>query len=120
MRACGRGVFGKADRLKSTLPGPHTVVVVCVSPVPPLVNHALTRDLLLADYGLSKAQLVILTGGSAGGLSTFLHVDHVASRLSFARVVGLPVCGFFLDHGAQRSKAQRCLAQPSVAQRSAA
>jgi hypothetical protein len=36
------------------------------------------------------------------GLSTFLHLDHIASIMkaqgSAARVVGLPVCGFFIDH----------------------
>lgn len=31
--------------------------------------------------GLTKATEFVLTGGSAGGLSTFLHADRVAARL---------------------------------------
>ena len=59
-----------------------------------------TLDLLLAKYGLAAATSLVLTGGSAGGLSTFLHLDHVQSRMpASTRVVGLPVCGFFIDHG---------------------
>ncbi len=64
-------------------------------------NLDVTLDYLFANYGLSSAELVILSGGSAGGLSTFLHLDHVAERVRehapAARVVGQPVCGFFLD-----------------------
>jgi hypothetical protein len=64
-------------------------------------NLDATLDLLFANYGLGSAELVILSGGSAGGLSTFLHLDHVAERVREhapnARVVGQPVCGFFLD-----------------------
>jgi hypothetical protein len=62
-------------------------------------NLDATIDHLLANHGLSEAQNVVVTGGSAGGLSTFLHLDHVAGRLPHATVRGMPVCGFFLDHG---------------------
>lgn len=66
-------------------------------------NLDATLDALFATYGMDQAELVILTGGSAGGLSTFLHLDHVQERVTqhspTARVVGEPVCGFFLDHG---------------------
>lgn len=66
-------------------------------------NLDATLDALFAHYGMDQAELIVLTGGSAGGLSTFLHLDHVAERASVsapaARVVGEPVCGFFLDHG---------------------
>ena len=58
---------------------------------------------LIANHGLSQVKTFILTGGSAGGLSTFLHLDHVADRIHAvaptAKVVGKPDCGFFLDHG---------------------
>merc|ERR1712129_303646 len=54
-------------------------------------------------HGLSEATEFVLTGGSAGGLSTFLHADRVAGRLhkeapncSFVRAA--PVVGYFLDH----------------------
>lgn len=46
---------------------------------------------------------VVVSGESAGGLSTFLHVDRVAAKLRSrapnCKVVrGAPVVGFFLDH----------------------
>ena len=52
---------------------------------------------------LDQAENVILTGGSAGGLSTFLHSDYVADRLkeeapNAAPLKSAPVVGFFLDH----------------------
>ena len=56
---------------------------------------------LLLSLGMSKAELIVFTGGSAGGLTVFLHLDHVAQRMATeapnARVVGEPVCGYFLD-----------------------
>jgi hypothetical protein len=58
---------------------------------------------LLLTLGMSQAELIVFTGGSAGGLTVFLHLDHVAARLKTeapnARVVGEPVCGYFLDAG---------------------
>ena len=40
--------------------------------------------------------------GSAGGLSTFLHLDRIADVLSHenpsCKVRGAPVVGYFLDH----------------------
>lgn len=57
----------------------------------------------LLQRGLTGATSVVLTGGSAGGLSTLLHLDRLRARLAIeapaARVVGKPVCGFFLEHG---------------------
>lgn len=56
---------------------------------------------LLLKLGMSEAELIVFTGGSAGGLTVFLHLDHVAKRMATeapnARVVGEPVCGYFLD-----------------------
>ncbi len=56
---------------------------------------------LLLSLGMKDAELIVFTGGSAGGLTVFLHLDHVAERMRTeaprARVVGEPVCGFFLD-----------------------
>lgn len=52
--------------------------------------------------GMNKASDVIFTGGSAGGLATYLNVDYVAERVRAlspsAKVVGLGDAGFFLDH----------------------
>ena len=56
---------------------------------------------LLLSLGMKDAELIVFTGGSAGGLTVFLHLDHVRERMATeapnARVVGEPVCGFFLD-----------------------
>ena len=46
---------------------------------------------------------MVVTGGSAGGLSTFLHTDRVANALkknapNLKQIRGAPVVGFFLDH----------------------
>ena len=55
----------------------------------------------LLSLGMNEAELIVFTGGSAGGLTVFLHLDHVAERMKTeapnARVVGEPVCGYFLD-----------------------
>lgn len=63
-------------------------------------------DTLLDDaapYGLSKATDVLLSGGSAGGLSTFLHADTVGQILrdrapGLKRYKAAPGSGFFLRH----------------------
>lgn len=65
-----------------------------------IMNLDRSLDLLFDKYNLADASLLVLTGGSAGGLSTFLHLDHVQSRMpTTTRVVGEPVCGYFIDHG---------------------
>jgi hypothetical protein len=68
----------------------------------PKLNSDSALDLLLS-LGMSQAELIVFTGGSAGGLTVFLHLDHVAARMKTeapnARVVGEPVCGYFLDAG---------------------
>lgn len=64
-------------------------------------NLDATIDFLLS-MGMDKATEVRVTGGSAGGLSTFLHMDRIAARVHavspHARVTGHPVVGYFLDH----------------------
>jgi len=55
-------------------------------------------DSLVATSRLDTADAVIFTGGSAGGLTTYLQVDHVASRLPRVPMVrGLGDAGWFLD-----------------------
>ena len=58
-------------------------------------------DALLADLdanqGLADATDIVVSGCSAGGLATYLHVDEYAERYDAARVVGMPDSGFFLD-----------------------
>ena len=55
------------------------------------------------EHGLKDATEFVLTGGSAGGLSTFLHSDRVAARVraeapNIKKIVSAPVVGYFLDH----------------------
>lgn len=58
------------------------------------IVHAVLDD-LTARYGLGAATDVILTGDSAGGIATWLHVDALAARLPAARTVAVPVAGFY-------------------------
>lgn len=48
-------------------------------------------------HGMGDAAELVVTGGSAGGLSTFLHSDRAAARVPKAKVRAAPVVGFFLD-----------------------
>jgi hypothetical protein len=53
---------------------------------------------LLANTELSSATDVVITGGSAGALSTFLHADEWRAELPrTATVVAVPDSGFFRD-----------------------
>ena len=54
-------------------------------------------------HGMDKATEFVLTGGSAGGLSTFLHADRVGAKVAAAapgcsKIRAAPVVGYFLDH----------------------
>ena len=55
---------------------------------------ALLRD-LVAKHGLASALALVVTGSSAGGLSTYVHVDWLAAALPGVSVVGVPDAGFF-------------------------
>eukprot|EP00040_Diaphanoeca_grandis_P032659 m.198465 g.198465 ORF g.198465 m.198465 type:complete len:410 (-) comp32695_c3_seq1:82-1311(-) len=56
---------------------------------------------LLTNRGLATSTDVVISGCSAGGLATFLHVDNWADLLTTAapkaKVRGMPDSGFFLD-----------------------
>lgn len=52
----------------------------------------------LANLSLASATDVLVTGGSAGGLSTYLHADFWADVVPQAKTVALPDSGFFLDY----------------------
>ncbi len=45
---------------------------------------------------MSDAENILVTGCSAGGLSTFFHLDTIASWFSRAVVKGAAFSGFFL------------------------
>ena len=63
------------------------------------VLTALLTD-LKTKQGISDASEVLLTGGSAGGMSVFLHADRVRKSLELrpgAKFGAVPLSGFFLD-----------------------
>ena len=63
--------------------------------------HRATVETFLASEGLSSATDVVLSGGSAGALSTFLHADSWRDALpAGAKMVALPDSGFFLNFNA--------------------
>ena len=68
-----------------------------------LLNLDQTIQYAIAKLGMGAALELVVTGGSAGGLSTFLHTDRVSARVRQAapqlqKVRAAPVVGFFLDH----------------------
>ena len=54
----------------------------------------------LIARGLGSATDVVISGCSAGGLSTFLHADTWGAALPTAKVVALPDSGFFRNYNA--------------------
>jgi hypothetical protein len=64
--------------------------------------HRATVDTLLNNEGLASATDVILSGGSAGGLATFLHADSwrdaILAVSPSLRFVAVPDSGFFLNY----------------------
>ena len=57
--------------------------------------------LLVAEHGLGEATEVVLSGGSAGGLAVYYHLDFVAELVGKlapgVRVTGFPDAGYFAD-----------------------
>ena len=53
-------------------------------------NFDATIDALFDKHGFGQAKEVVLSGGSAGGLSTFLHLDRLAARIPEANVASKP------------------------------
>jgi len=51
-------------------------------------------------FSFHSATDVVISGCSAGGLATYLHVDWWANQVPKAKVIGLPDSGFFLDYDA--------------------
>jgi len=63
-------------------------------------NLKAIMNALLTQHGMNKATEVILTGGSAGGLATFIHADQIAAMLpkTVKRYKAAPFSGMFLRH----------------------
>jgi len=65
------------------------------------ILQAMATD-LLKNALLSSASNVVISGCSAGGLATYLHIDWWVDQLpQNAKVVGLPDSGFFVDLDSQ-------------------
>ena len=60
-------------------------------------NAAAAIRTLLADTPLAKAEKVLVSGASAGGIGAFLHADYVRElpQLKHADVRAAPLCGWF-------------------------
>ncbi len=61
-----------------------------------LVNGSAFLSFVVLNCSLSDAENVLVTGCSAGGLSTYQHTDTIAALLPSAVVKAAPVSGFFL------------------------
>jgi hypothetical protein len=64
-------------------------------------------DTLSEQFGMDAASEVMLAGGSAGGLATFLQADFVGGLLrdrGVRKYRAVPVSGFFLDHPTLRGE----------------
>lgn len=63
-----------------------------------------TLDVLAMRFQLGDARRVVVSGGSAGALSTYLHVDRIAEKVkqlapdtATLQVVAAPNAGYFID-----------------------
>lgn len=60
-------------------------------------------DTLLAKYQMNEANDVIITGSSAGGLTSILHADHIADKIreknhKNPNIAAIPDAGYFMDY----------------------
>ena len=67
-------------------------------------NMDAALDYLIKNKGMGKADLVIVSGCSAGGTSVYLHLDHVAAALPGVTVKGLADAGFVLNLEGENGK----------------
>ena len=49
----------------------------------------------LDDIGLDDAELIVVSGNSAGGLGMWLSIDYINERYDNPRVVGVSIAGFY-------------------------
>ena len=54
-------------------------------------------DALARAGATGRVSDVLVTGGSAGGMSTILHVDRIKTLMGAATAEGVPEAGFFLE-----------------------
>jgi hypothetical protein len=69
-------------------------------------------------HGMGKASELVVTGGSAGGLSTFLHTDRVAAAVKAVnpsvKARAAPVVGYFLVSVCVRACVRACAGMNGV------
>jgi len=55
-------------------------------------------DELLTKHGMDSASIVVVTGGSAGGVGTYVNADYIANKVSSfgIKAVAVPIGGMFL------------------------
>ena len=86
VRACTSAALAFCFRLSPTSP---------TFEVPPSLLIFLYSIMFFS--GASNASEIVVTGGSAGGLSVVLHLDLVAQLIPWAMVRGIAEAGYFLD-----------------------
>ncbi|CAE6923365.1 PAE5 [Symbiodinium natans] len=81
------------------------------------IREAFAQD-LLHNQGLANASDLIVSGCSAGGLATYLHVDQWCDSLHeaqpSAKCAGLPDSGFFIDYQDPQVRCSPDSSAPSV------
>merc|ERR1711907_717027 len=60
-----------------------------------LILEAIVQELRNAGLGQTSGSTVVLSGGSAGGIGTWINVDWLQGILPKASVVGAPIAGFY-------------------------
>eukprot|EP01084_Bolivina_argentea_P226257 382200_1 len=55
-------------------------------------------DSLNKHNNLNSATDIVISGGSAGGLATFLHTNYIANKYPNKKIVSLPNVGFFIEY----------------------
>jgi len=68
-----------------------------------LRNLDATLEYAFEHLGLTEATEMVVSGASAGGLATYLHVDRISELMrvkapKIQRTIALPIVGYFLDH----------------------
>eukprot|EP00755_Sulcionema_specki_P019792 Sspe_Gene.70350::Locus_41535_Transcript_1_2_Confidence_0.800_Length_1450::g.70350::m.70350/K19882/NOTUM; O-palmitoleoyl-L-serine hydrolase len=63
------------------------------------INVEATLHYLLQNSTLDTASKVLVTGESAGGIGTFVNADFVQQTLPHAKVMAMPVAGFYFPEG---------------------
>eukprot|EP00656_Telonema_subtile_P054041 TRINITY_DN7959_c0_g1_i1.p1 TRINITY_DN7959_c0_g1~~TRINITY_DN7959_c0_g1_i1.p1 ORF type:complete len:377 (-),score=28.98 TRINITY_DN7959_c0_g1_i1:225-1355(-) len=62
-----------------------------------LIVKALIHE-LISKIGLASADLVVFSGGSAGGMGVIYNADYVAAQIPDVRVLAVPIGGYIFAH----------------------